>query len=71
MTHWRAKRRNEDGWLWEVTLVSNGVSANNNRPITKRVKVRAWTGAEAELKAIEPDPNWMAIIKHTKNLEEK
>jgi hypothetical protein len=68
MTHWRTKIR-EEGRLWEVTL-SNGVTANN-RPITKRVKVRSWTGAEAELKAIEANPAWRAIVHHTKIIEEK
>jgi hypothetical protein len=63
MTHWRKKR--EERKLWEVTLVSL------HRPITKRVKVLAWTGAEAELKAIEVNPDWRAIIKHTNIIEER
>jgi hypothetical protein len=68
MTHWRTKLR-EEGRLWEVTLIAS-MSASN-RPTTKRVKVRAWTGAEAELKAMEPDPNWRAIVHHTKIIEER
>jgi hypothetical protein len=50
----------DEGRLWEVTLVGGKV-----------VRVRAWTGAEAELKAAECHPNHKPIVRLTKLVEVK
>jgi hypothetical protein len=55
--------------LWEVTLVASIFPRQPSR--TKKVRVRAWTGAEAEQKAVEADPNWTPVVRHTKIVEEK
>jgi hypothetical protein len=61
--------KNEDeGRLWEVTLMA---SVFANRPsLTKLVRVRAWTGAGAELKAVELNPDWRPVVRHTKIVEQ-
>jgi hypothetical protein len=57
----------DEGKLWEVTLTA---SVYPNRPSSvHKVKVRAWTGAEAELKAMEKNPKWKAVTRHTKIIE--
>jgi hypothetical protein len=59
----------EEGRLWEVTLMA---SVFANRPsLTKLVRVRAWTGAGAELKAVELNPDWRPVVRLTKIVEEK